>query len=76
MNYHTYSELLAVEEMEIFILWHFYGGNGAMARGLSRWWNFLVVAKNTFWGSSVVVECRMLIYIIPTYVPYFMRIAL
>ena len=76
MDYHTQAAVYVMEEVRFFILRHFYGGNGAMARGLSRWWNFLVVAKNTFGGFSVFLECRMMIYMIPTYVPYNMRIVI
>jgi hypothetical protein len=56
-----------LEEMRFFTLWHFYGGNCAMA-----WWvvavhNFSAVAKNSLGGFCVLFRCRMNLAIIPTY---------
>jgi len=42
------------EKIEFFTLWHFYGGNGAMARWMSRWWNFSMMAKTLFGGFCVL----------------------
>eukprot|EP00984_Skeletonema_dohrnii_P026233 scaffold15555_cov177-Skeletonema_dohrnii-CCMP3373.AAC.2 len=48
------------EKIEFFTLWHFYGGNGAMARWMSRWWNFSMMAKTPLGAFVFYIECRFL----------------
>jgi len=41
-----------MEEVRFFMLWYFYGGNGAMAWRRCAVVELFGVAKNTFGGSS------------------------
>ena len=50
MDYHTQPTVDVMEEVRFFMLWHFYGGNGAMA-----WWIVAVVelfggGQKHIWG--------------------------
>lgn len=70
LDYHTHLGLWVREEVRFFILWHFYGRNGAMGWRIARLWNFLVVAKNTFGGSSASQVPDGARHTIPTYIGY------